>query len=460
MTETPTRPQDSGFFFGELIKRLRMHPAEVEQRVVAHIRETTGHATLPSYNANGASEESKIALYKELLLCVLKKDFSTLKGTVAAGQALKPVERAIETPKVEPEAPDEPKTVNRLKTPTAPATLTAAATDDDDQIAKIAGLLKSMMGSKAQVPIMDETKIREIATEIIQSVVGDKLMAIQANAVERINAYLAKIPPRDALEIKKWDGTVNEVKGAYHKQLPQIIKALTSPNAIGWSEFLYVYSAPGCGKTHMLRQIAQGIGVQHYPFPCGPTTTEGRLLGFNNIANGTFVPGWLYKPYKEGGVVGLDEVDLADASVLAGANSIENDEFTFGNGETVQRHKDFYLIAFANTIGTGATGGFIRNKLDAATLNRFTHIKLEYDEVLEARICGNEKWAQYVARVRSYVQKNCNNSLYVTPRASRKGAAYLKAGIPVAEVCDMVLFGLCSAEIKDNILKNVGDYQP
>ena len=46
------------------------------------------------------------------------------------------------------------------------------------------------------------------------------------------------------------------------------------------------------------------------------------------------------------------------------------------------------------------------------------------------------------------------------PRATRKGAAYLAAGIPWEDVADMVLFGLCSKEVKVNVLKNVGPYKP
>lgn len=455
MTDTPTKPAaapTSAQLFGELLKELKKHPADVEQRVVAHIRETTQHATLPSYHNNGASEQDKLKMYAFLLLAV-RQDLSRLKGTVASGQATKPAEAKPE-PAAKAESPKPASTETKTNAPAAKIE-PASATPPDDATLKIATMLKAMMGGQQQTVTVDEAKVREI----VNAVVGDQLMAIRKDAQDKIAAYLSKIPPRDCIEIRKWDGTVTEVKGAYHRQLPDIIQTLTSVNAIGWSEFVYIHGAPGAGKTHMLRQIAQALNVPHYPFPCGPTTTEGKLLGFNNIANGTFVPGWLYKPYKEGGLVGLDEVDLADASVLAGANSIENDEFTFGNGETVKRHKNFHLIAFANTIGTGATGGFIRNKLDAATLNRFTHIKLEYDPELEAKIFGNPKWAAYVVKVREYVAKNCNNSLYITPRATRKGAAYLANGIPPEKVADRVLFGLCSEEVKQSILKNVGPFK-
>ena len=107
--------------------------------------------------------------------------------------------------------------------------------------------------------------------------------------------------------------------------------------------------------------LAKALNVPYYPIQCGPTTTEGKIVGYNNIATGTFIEGLAYKAFKNGGLVCLDEVDLSDASVIAGAgNALENQFYTFGNSETIERHRDFYLIAWANTRGTGATGGETR----------------------------------------------------------------------------------------------------
>lgn len=263
------------------------------------------------------------------------------------------------------------------------------------------------------------------------------------------------------VEVRAYDGSLlgERVTDKSHKQLEEILQALTASNAMGFPEQLYIYGAPGAGKTHLAKQIAKALGVRCFAYPMGPTITEGKLLGFNNIATGTFIPGWLYEAYKNGGLVALDEADLADASVLGAANSIDNDCFIFGNGELVNRHKSFYLIAFANTIGTGSTKGFIRNTLDAATRDRFTIIKLEYDEILEQEIYGNKEWALYVQKCRDYVTKHCQASIYITPRATRKGAAYLAAGIPVEKVMEWCIFKGCSEDIKQTIRSNVGIFQ-
>lgn len=246
----------------------------------------------------------------------------------------------------------------------------------------------------------------------------------------------------------------------FHNQLLNILKILKIRNARGFTEFIWLWGAPGSGKTHLGEQISRGLSLTYYPFPADPTVTAGKLLGFNNIATGTFIQGWLYKPYKEGGLAFIDEGDLMDASCFAGANSIENAYFTFGNGERVERHKDFYLIVSANTKGTGATKGFQRNKLDAATLNRFTMIELEYDEDLEKKIYGNSHWAEYVHKVRKYCNNTFKETVHITSRPIRKGAAYLTDKTISREyICDITLFCLMTKDQKQQVINNVGVYQ-
>lgn len=246
----------------------------------------------------------------------------------------------------------------------------------------------------------------------------------------------------------------------FHNQLPDILKILKIRNARGFTEFIWLWGAPGSGKTHLGEQISRGLQLQYYPFPADPTVTAGKLLGFNNIATGSFIQGWLYKPYKEGGLAFIDEGDLMDASCFAGANSIENAYFTFGNGERVERHKDFYLIVSANTKGTGATKGFQRNKLDAATLNRFTMIELEYDEDLEKKIYGNPNWAKYVHKVRAYCNNTFKETVHITSRPIRKGAAYLTDKTISREyICNITLFCLMTKDQKQQVLNNIGVYQ-
>ena len=63
---------------------------------------------------------------------------------------------------------------------------------------------------------------------------------------------------------------------------------------------------------------------------------------------------------------------------------IDAESMSFPNGR-VYRHPDCYVIAGANTFGTGADRHYAgRNQLDSAFLNRFTaKFIIDYDEALE-----------------------------------------------------------------------------
>jgi len=250
----------------------------------------------------------------------------------------------------------------------------------------------------------------------------------------------------------------------HHYQVPEIVNDLTARNSNGYSEFLYLYGAPGCGKTMMFEHLAQALNVPLYPVQGGPTVTEGKIVGYNNIATGSFIPGLAYKAYKDGGLLCIDEICACDAMVITGAcNALENKFYTFGNNETIERHKDFYLVVADNTKGTGSTRGFIRNKIDASTLNRFTMHEIFYDEHIEhdisIQMTGNIEWSTYCHRVRQYCNEYCAGTIYITTRAIRRGAAFIKQGKSTAEqIAEKSIFQLIDNDVKANILQNCGKF--
>lgn len=106
----------------------------------------------------------------------------------------------------------------------------------------------------------------------------------------------------------------------------------------------------------------------------------------------------------------------------------------------VERHKDFYCIAAANTYGLGADRAYIgRNQLDAASLDRFVFFDWNIDENLERKLADDDIWVNYVQKVRSAVQ-DLGIRLVISPRASIYGATLLQAGIDRREVEQNVLW--------------------
>jgi len=141
-------------------------------------------------------------------------------------------------------------------------------------------------------------------------------------------------------------------------------------------------------------------------------------------------------------------MDAGNANVLTAINqALANEYCAFPDG-MVEKHKDFIIIASANTYGTGANREYVgRNQLDAATLNRFVVIDWDYDEDIEGKICDNKDWLRFVRHCRGKAVEHKIRTV-ISPRDSIHGARDLKQGIPPKKVAKMVIYkGLNELEV-------------
>jgi MoxR-like ATPase len=130
------------------------------------------------------------------------------------------------------------------------------------------------------------------------------------------------------------------------------------------------------------------------------------LTGFID-ANGRFHETQFYKAFTAGGLFMLDEIDASTPEVLVILNAaIANRYFDFPTGR-VDAHEDFRLIAAGNTFGTGADIEYTgRYQLDAASLDRFAVIQIDYSKIIEEAIAGgNKNLLQFVWSFRKAVDK-------------------------------------------------------
>jgi len=150
-----------------------------------------------------------------------------------------------------------------------------------------------------------------------------------------------------------------------------------------------------------------------------------------------------------GGVFLFDEIDASSAQALLAFNAIAaNDLAAFPCG-TVKRHPDFVIVAAANTWGSGATAQYMgRSQLDAATLDRFSFIAMDYDERLELAISPDDEWTRHVQAFRRTVRE-LEIRAVVSPRASIKGGKLLSAGLKWDRVEQMLLLrGMSDSDIQ------------
>jgi cobaltochelatase CobS len=145
----------------------------------------------------------------------------------------------------------------------------------------------------------------------------------------------------------------------------------------------------GSGKTTAVEKVAQALQLPYYHIGVGKQTTQAQLIGYKNVATGEYVSTQLRQAYEFGGVFCLDEVDGGSPEVLIVINAL------LANGKcgfpdcVVEKHPDFVLVAAANTTGQGANRQYVgRCQIDAATLDRFVFLPLDYDVTLEAAKLG------------------------------------------------------------------------
>lgn len=232
-------------------------------------------------------------------------------------------------------------------------------------------------------------------------------------------------------------GTKKEV-GTQHMEFETIIQCLSARVPVA------LVGPAGSGKTTTAMKAAEAIGLKFYSKSVSAQTGSHEFFGYQD-AHGKYVRTLFREAYETGGVFLLDEFDAGNPNVLAALNqATANGHMAFADG-MVDKHDDFIVIMAGNTYGHGATSEYVgRNKIDAATLDRFSFIYFDYDEALETSLADNKNWTRKVQKIRKEVAKKKIKTI-VSPRASINGSKLLATGMPEKKVVELL------------ILKGLGD---
>lgn len=291
-----------------------------------------------------------------------------------------------------------------------PAPMNAPINHHNDASAQLAALIQSIAGNA-----VNEDRVREIVT--------DALASFQPQTVET----------RKVLEIRRPDQTSVSLEGHNHHVLETVILA------VGLNHPVMMVGPAGCGKTTIGEKTAAALGLSFYITHVVFDTHE--LMGFVD-GHGNYHRTSFRDAFENGGVWIADEVDAWDSSALLAANAaLSNGYCTFPDSQTpVKRHADFRLIATANTYGHGADRLYVgRNQLDAATLDRFATIDMDYDEALETMISTNPDWLAHVHTVRARIREKSIRHV-VSTRAILMGQDALAIGMDWETVEKLYLF--------------------
>lgn len=193
----------------------------------------------------------------------------------------------------------------------------------------------------------------------------------------------------------------------------------------------------GSGKTTLAGQVAAALGLKLYF--TGAIASEYKLMGFID-ANGRLNRTAFREAYEHGGLFLFDEIDASlPQAILAFNNALANGFCDFPDAN-IPRHKDFKVMAAANTYGHGADRVYVgRNQLDAASLDRFIFITMGYDEKLETALVQNLDWCEHVQVARAAVTA-LKLRYIVSPRATIYGASLLEKGLDFEIVNMLAIF--------------------
>lgn len=275
--------------------------------------------------------------------------------------------------------------------------------------------------------------------EQLKTAINTKSIAREAEtlAMNLIEERYGKLP--EITKIQIGDNKPKEIKGLTHSAFNSILTLLAN------GENVLLNGPSGTGKNVLGNQISEAFGLEFY---CTPAIRqEYKLSGFID-ANGKFVETPFYKAWTNGGVYLFDEMDASDATVILNINSaLANGYYEFPIG-LKKKHKDFYILGAANTLGNGGDRIYTaREELDASTIDRFAVVPFGYDEKLERELAGNEDIYKFITAVRKAIEET--GLRYVVSMRATKSLAQLYGKMDIQELIKYVVCrNMRTADIK------------
>ena len=290
----------------------------------------------------------------------------------------------------------------------------------EDMVRRIAGELDDELVPK----IMDQVAV-DVA-DVLAKFYPETSPNVGPNAVTRVEVRTPTVQvDRDGLFHQKFGDLLHLVSIGQHVFLP---------------------GPPGSGKSHAAKQVAETIGWHYGELSMSPDLPESRIWG--GRTTGTeyvetpLIAGLRHAQANpdQGFVFLFDEMDAGRPGLLVGMNTAAaNNRVTAPNGDEITWKDNVVFVGAANTFGTGPTAEFAgRNKLDAATLDRFAYIPWDTDPFMEQAVVRSflyddnaglaDAWLDAWATLRGNVA-NYGLKLFVTMRGAKNGARMLASGM-------------------------------
>ena len=263
----------------------------------------------------------------------------------------------------------------------------------------VASYKKKIADEKKEKDFMRDSSVVAVLGQELIKLMGTEL-ANQTEQIikQRLDAYVSDKVITKVVQVGDLPAT--KLDEATHDKFETILKF------VAMDEPVMLVGNAGTGKNVIASQVAKALGLEFYF--SNAITQEYKLTGFVD-AMGNYQKTQFYDAFTKGGVFLLDEMDASIPEALIILNcAIANRYFDFPKIGRVQAHKDFRVIACANTYGTGASTEYVgRNQLDGASLNRFALVEVGYDPRIEEYSAhGNKDVLDFCREFRRIAEEN------------------------------------------------------
>ena len=213
----------------------------------------------------------------------------------------------------------------------------------------------------------------------------------------------------------------------------------------------------GSGKSTAAEQCARALGLDFYPVSFHAKMTSTDLRGYMD-AKGDYNESAMYRAFKNGGLLCLDEFDRSNTEVVVSLNNLlAGASYLFPNNELVKKHEDFRVVACQNTTGSGGSKQYAAaQRQDASTLNRFVTIPWDIDNAMERKVAGDTPITTIVQTLRSKA-KELGMDVVISPRQSIHANTLVGMGYSTTQAIDYAITGTMADDVRRRLVDDIAE---